>query len=513
MTGTGNLRLWLVLLAAICLLTGGCLPARQRLYEEVITNRREAYKLWRDGELAPPHGARREDLTPALEGEMTLQDALKLAMLYNPSLRAVLEEKEKARGRVTESYSEALPKLTATATYRRLDEVAGFDVGGRSVSLGAPNNYSTDLTVSQPLFKGGAISAALLAARLYAYLADEAVRGAVQDVIYRVARAYYDVLLAEQVHQVTKEAWESATAHLRHVQKKQAAGMATEFDVLRAQVEVSNFEAAMIQQGNRRNLALTGLLRLIGASQRSHIQLSDQLTYRPVKPVLEEAVRIAYENRPDLYQAEFDVRLRRQALRIAKSKYWPTVEALFTQTWSRPDPHVSTADQWGRRWTASAVLSWPLFDGLRREGKIIQDRASLRQSRIRLRDAEQQALLEIRRALVDLRDAEKSVESQKLSLKSAREALRQVQVGYDNGIYTDLQVTDARAALTKAGSLYYEALHAHTVARLSLEKALGLLAPPPGVGEVPREPPAPASLEPFAASQQPVQQGTPDRGN
>jgi len=244
-------------------------------------------------------------------------------------------------------------------------------------------------------------------------------------------------------------------------------------------------------------LAKTRLLKAMGVSQETEVELADELSYEPVRPILDEAVRIAHLNRPDLYAAELGVRLQQEAVRIAKSRYWPKVDALFTQGWSRPDPHTST-DDWGRNWTAGVQVEIPIFDGLRREGQLIQEKATLRKRKVELLDAEERALLEIQQAMLSLRG---------LNLERAKEGLRLAGVGYRQGINTEVEVVDARAALTRARGLYYQAIYAHTVARLALQRAMGILGPPAGDRAVPKEPPVrPAHIEQFAPAPRPATQ-------
>ena len=472
-------------------LLGGCVSS-DALYEDVRASRTAAYRQWQ-------HDRQTEQASETrLSGKLTLQDGLKLALANNKQLLATVQDKAAARGGVVESYSAVLPAVTASGGYTRLDSVSSFSVGGTSVSLGQVNNYSVDLAVSQPLFRGGAITGQLRSAQLALCLSDEGVRAQVQQTIYDVARAYYDTLLAQQLFTVNEEAVKSAEAHLADVTRKRAQGVASEYDVLRAQVDVSNFRAEMIQQRNRIHLAKTSLLKAMGVSQDSVVELSDDLVYASMKPVLEEAVRLAHENRPDLYQAELGVRLQREALRITRSRYWPSVDATFTQQWTRPDPHDSMLDAWGGAWSGGVVARWTLFDGLAREGAVIRDKAVLKRRNIELLDAQERALLEVQQAVLSLRDAEEFVESQRLNLQRAQEGLRLSEVGYREGVNTEVEVTDARSALTRARALHYQTLYDHNLARLNLQRAMGILGPKPGATVVPAEPPArPSRIDEF----------------
>jgi len=206
--------------ALLCVLAGGCMDS-QYYYRDVHASRVASYQRW--------HRASTQEAAamPAVKGKLTLQDAIKVSLLYNKPLQAVLQDKEVARGRVIESYSEALPNVSVVGNYTRLDELGGFNAGGQTVTIGELDNYSVDLQVRQPIFRGGAISAALRAAQIFSYLKDETVRNQVQATIFDVARNYYDALLAQQLYKVNRDAVVSAEAHLDDVRTKLKNGVAS----------------------------------------------------------------------------------------------------------------------------------------------------------------------------------------------------------------------------------------------------------------------------------------------
>ena len=456
-------------------ISAGC-ASRDSLVRDIRETRTAAYNQWVKMRQAE------EESEVTISGKLHLADAVKLAIRQNKELQATLQEREIARGRVIESYAAALPKVNVKGTYTRLDQVNTFDVGTVSIALGDEDNYSIDLSVSQPVFRGGAIGAALRAARLAELLSDEAVRSALQSTLYGVAQAYYDALLFQHQYEVNKDAVDSAVVHLEDVKKKRRLGVASDYDVLRAEVDVSNFRAEMIKQRNNVDLAKSRLLKAMGVLQKGDILLADELEYRPMEPVLEEALRIAHENRPDLYRAEIEIRLREEALRVARSEYWPKVDAFFTELWGKPSPKSATTNKWDDTWNAGVSLHLSIFDGLGREGRVQQEKAHLAQSRFRLANTQEQTFLQIRQTLLSLRNAEEFVESQKLNLGRANEGLRLAEVGYREGVASEIEVSDARSALTRARGLYYESVYGHMVSRLVLQLAMGILGPRQGEG-------------------------------
>ena len=99
-----------------------------------------------------------------ISGELTLEDAVKVALTYNWNLKIVVKERGVAEGLITQAWGEALPVVSLNANYTRLDEVPSFEIADRVITIGSLNNYSAGVTVDQPVFRGGAVRAGLRAA-------------------------------------------------------------------------------------------------------------------------------------------------------------------------------------------------------------------------------------------------------------------------------------------------------------------------------------------------------------
>jgi len=463
--------------AVLFALTAGCAPTRQEYYAHLRRARLEAYRDWQEG--------RDEERSLRVDGNLDLDSAVRLGLKRNTQLLATLQEKERARGGVIEAYSELLPDLTFSSSYTRLDQPI--------VPGGSKDIYSYSFLVTQPLFRGRAFIAQR-AAKLATFFSDETVRSAVESVVFDVAQAYFDSLLAEHLVGVQEISLEATLAHMQSVEQRKEQGVATEYDVLRARVEVSNVQAVLIAERNARDVARTRLYRAMGVSQRSQAHLTTPLSYVEGAPSFEEAVRIAFVNRPDIYLANMDVDIQREIVNDAYMGYLPTVDASYLALWSRPDPNNPANAHWDNTWQAGVQLDWTLFDGLSREGRIIQEKAVLRQRAILLMDAEQGAIQQIESALKGMRNAQELVETQKLNRERAKRALELVEEGYKVGVNTEIEMLDARSALTTAAGLYYTALHRHTIARVGLQRALGLLGPAPGADKVPESVVSPGDL-------------------
>ncbi len=448
------------------MLLGSCV-SQQAIQQDLRSARNKAFRKWSSQKAQKPKAE------TVIQGKLNMEDALKLALSHNRTLQKVLEEKNVAKGRIFESYGGVLPNLSLNGKYTRKNSDSK-EYNGQSYK-GQLDNYSGSLSVKQPVFRGGAATAALRASRYYDILTDENIREAGQSTVHETVKAYYGVSLIQEQYRVTKTYANLAEAHLKDVKIKQKFGTASDFNVLRSQVELSNARAEMISYQNKLHQATTSLLKTMGMSQESRVELADRLTYEPLSPDEEEVIHKAFLNRPDLAIAELTVKLQEESLNKAYSGYWPTIDAFYTHNLSKPDPYLSTKNDWGGAWSAGIEMNVPIFDGLGREGRVMQARSILKQQHIALLDTRERTLFEVRNAVLNLRDAAEFVDVQKLTLEQAKEGLRLAEVGYREGTLDQVSVLDTSAALTKAQLLYYKSLYDHAIARLDLQKVMGIL--------------------------------------
>lgn len=305
--------------------------------------------------------------------------------------------------------------------------------------------------------------------------------------MYDATGAYYAVLLVQQQIKVAENALKLAETLLRDVETKRKFGVASDFNVLRSQVEVSNARAQAIVFRNRLHSATADLFRTLGVAQDSGVVLTETLDYRPETADERAAYERALRDRPELRNADLTVKLREQSVQVARSEFFPKIEAFLGETYAKPDPLVSGLNDWGDSWRAGVTVRFNVFDGGKNRGRLIQERAAFRQAEIDLLDAKENVRLDVTKAVSSLQDAAEAVDVQKQTREQAAEGLRLAEVGYREGTLDQVQVLEARAALTQAQLYYFTSLYSHAVARLDLARAQGALTPPgpvvaPGVG-------------------------------
>jgi len=467
------------------LLLSGCV-SQHAIENDISRTNEQAYHDWQSdyasrdsltgdsSRVQPKSYEEPSNKVPLISGKLNLQDAMKLALIYNRNLRKAVAEKVYANGQILSSYGNVAPTADVSGTYTRKNEVNTFNFGGNKFQSGFLNNYSVTLSIEQPIINARGILG-LRASQLYRTLTDKQIQTATENTLYQVEQQYYHVLMLQKQYQVRQENVKYSQASLNDVQNKVKYGTATHFNLIRAQVDLSNAKTQEIQAKNDLEQAKATFFNTLGVSQNSQVALDDSLDYESINTNQGKAIQTALQNRPDLASSKLNVELQKSSLKSMYARYLPTVSAYFDQTWANPAPlTVPPTQSWGYLWNAGLRLNWSIFN-LDREGSIQQERSTLRQQKLTYLDTQQQVIYDVHSAVMALQNAEQSVEAQKLTVQQANEGLKLAQAQFKQGTIDQVSLLEARQALSEAQLSYYSSLFQHKVARLDLLKATGQL--------------------------------------
>lgn len=476
-----------LLLSGSLLITGCVNSDVSQTHEEIVqtlSNRMES----RSPEKAKDAPNTPTDNLPVLSGDLNAADAVKLALANNKELKIAYLSRSKADGLLMQARSGTMPEAALAAQAE--STLTGPSESSHSTEEVSDDRYSVGVTITQPLWRSGSVSAGLRYAKLYVASTDLTIREQVQTTVRRVLEKYMAVLLEQHLVRVYEEAAGVAERLLQTTISRRQQGTVSDYDVLRAQVEVANTKAAFINEKNALQSAIVSLLQVMGTSQNSQVKFTGELTFAPEAYDLNQASAKAAVLRPDLAKAVASLKMAEENIRIAHSAFGPSADAFATGDYSN-----YTEEEWNDEWTIGAKVSLTLFDGFKRRGKVIEVRAARDQAAETLRDLEEKVHVEVINALLQLKYADELYQSQKMNIDLAREGLRMLEAGSSRGKNTQVEVLDAQAALTKAMGAYYQAIYAHGLARLSIRSATGSLSPEEPVDNL-IKPSAPAPAAP-----------------
>jgi outer membrane protein TolC len=415
-------------------------------------------------------------LAPRASAEaLTRAEAVARALAANPDMRKAQEDLVILRGRADEALADALPdvKLLGTGTRYRdpgLLNSSSFDAFPpelrESLTPVPANLFEGTAELRQTIFSfklGKAIRAAKLARQMGA---EEVVR-ARQATALLAVRAYNDFVLGLEKVAVARKAVVQKEKHLEMARNRRQAGVATELDVLRSQVDLENTRAMLLRLSGQAELARGNLNATMVQPIDAPIEPVDRLEYAPLEVTLEDAVRQAWDSRPEAKAILLNERIYEQLVGVAQAEGRPSLDFYGQYGWSVRTPS-NFFERDFTKWNAGVTLTIPVFDGFRTRGKVAQARAErnkVTQDRIAL---ENRIRLEAKEGVDRLAVAKSVLEAAELNVNQAQRALEMTQANYQHGAATTLDVIDAQAALTEAESNRLLGLYDHANARATL---------------------------------------------
>jgi len=406
-----------------------------------------------------------------LPASLDLKTAITYAVEHNFAIQQARERIREQDGLIVEVRGAVLPNIGVSGFYSLEDEeLANF--------INFDQNWQIALEVTQLVYAGGGVRAALNAQDLVKQSALLELEAVINDQLLRVRTSFYDVLLAREQIAVQEQNIELLQEQLTTSQNRLEAGTVSNFDVLRAQVELANAQPALIRARNNYRVSIDELRYALGyderdpANVRRSPEIVGNLDFVPVAFDLESALSSARLNRPELKQLDTIVKAREAGLTIARSGRLPTVSVSGGYALRRDFSTTSFSSSL-TGWTVGASASWSIWDGAATRGRITQALSQKEQARLALMDVSLAVEVEVRRALADLDGATELTSAAVQVVGQAEEAVRLADARYGAGTTTQLDVLAAQVALTSARNNLVQANYAYNIASANMRRAIG----------------------------------------
>jgi outer membrane protein len=421
-------------------------------------------------------------LLVSVAGAETLSraDAVRIALQANPEVLKSREQLKYLDGRITEEKAAAFPDISTRATmYRYVDPsflnspmIDSFVAGLGAELKPIPSNiFEGGLDVRQTLYSFK-VGKAIRAAQLARQLGGADLRRAQQQIALETVQAYNALLYATEQVRVQQNALAQKEKHLEMTRNRRAAGVATDLEVLRAEVSVENQRAEVTRAEGGVELGRAQLNALMLRPMEAPISPTDTLKYEPADFLPDDVIQTALSNRPDLAVAELSEGVREQLVGLAKAEHMPSFDFVGSlgQSTSKPKNFV---DSNFSKWTAAVNVRLPLFDGKRTAGRVAQAEAEAGKARQDKLALQNRIRLQAMDALVKLNVAARLISAAQMNVEQAKKALGLTQANYNYGAATVLDVTDAENALVQAETILAQALQQHADARATVNYVMG----------------------------------------
>jgi outer membrane protein TolC len=422
----------------------------------------------------------------------TLNQAILTALQQNPTIQIARQEIERTKGLYIQMRAAALPQIGSTGTFQDTDPHLQVDHGlpagttptpgptstpGTTFDsfTGVERQYNVRIEATQVIFAGGRIVSQIRAADFTRDNSYYGFRNAIDQVVATVRQQFYQVLLNRALIGVQEDSVKLLQSQLQDQQNRFEAGTVPRFNVLQAQVALTNQYPLLILAQNNYRIAQLQLAKTLGLDfdpnrgDAAPLEAIGELEFRPRHIPLIKAIELAKERRPFLKQEKAIVLSNAEQVRVARSGFFPQINAtggseVRSSAFSDNPRDVSSGYIFG------VTGTWAIWDWGATYGAMKQARAILEESKITLDDAGRQVELEVQQSDSNLKQSAELVHATQESVGQAEEALRLASARLSAGAGTQLEVLNSRTEVTVAQSNRLQALYAYNAALAEFDR-------------------------------------------
>ena len=406
---------------------------------------------------------------------ISLDQAIKIALEESNTVKIANLTIQKSGYSKKGSYAALYPNISASGSYQRTikKQVMAMDFGGQAmeIEVGKWNNVNAGINASMPLINAQLWQSLKLSA-IDVELAVEQARSSKISMISQVKQAYYSVLLAQQVYEVYNNVYENATKNYEHTEQLYNAGKSSEYEYLRAQVNVKNAEPNLYSSMMAIDLAIWQLKAVMGIDLDARIGVQgniDQYKDEMMSYKLDSEMNL--DNNTTLVQLQLQGKQVERTLKMTKYQYIPTLSASFSYN------YIAMGDDFKFKWNPYSVaglsLNIPIFDGFSKRNSIRQYKATQNILKLNIEDTE-------RNLKIAFKNYENQIETYMKNYAAAESTLEVAQRSYDIaermyelGKATLLELNDAQLALVQAQLTMSQAVYNLMKTTAAIEELAG----------------------------------------
>ncbi|MCG6912160.1 MAG: TolC family protein [Deltaproteobacteria bacterium] len=391
-----------------------------------------------------------------------------------------------------------LPTLNLGMTYGPKLDFFGRPIATDSI-------YLSTASVEKPLYRGGELINAYRLGRKMTERAKFDLFRRQAGITETTAKAYYDLLSAQENVRYNEELDEQAKQTVALLKEKFAMGVALRVDVLEAEGRRNNIRYRLISARNDLVEAKGKMNVLMGRDPESDILVREEFPVPPLKADVKTLTATALEQRPDLLYQKEDAAFNQLKIALGESSRYPHLSLVGSYSWEG-DQFPGEEKEWavGVKLTFSLFdstlsssvarnrllenrfnfvgtaanydsksVNLSLFDGSSKKIDVEKARAAYRLAKNRLAQAKRNAAADVQEAINRLSEAEALLETTRSMVAYSKEKLKLLEKRLQLRETTELDVLDARTRLADAQVRYLKSLYAKAVDVVSLYRATG----------------------------------------
>lgn len=371
-------------------------------------------------------------------------------------------------------FSESLDEY-ATSNDSTLADILTFFANGMIPSETIKEgSLAGQIMLEQILFSGGKLINGVKAVKRYRSIQKLRYSLLEQEIITKTTDMFYQTILAKKVYDIQQEALSTATRHLNRVELLNQEGQISDFDLLRARLEVAKLRPSVVSAHNIYDIALTAFRKQIGYTAADLTLEGDFILPEIKSEDLETALDVASRQRVELELLSINTDISKIRYNAERGNYLPIVGlsagySIFTKA----DEYRIERDDFGTSYNIGIGFTIPVFTGFSNSARKISAKHGYLQAKLQEENTRDMIELEVRQNWQNLQYAVENYNVQLENIQMAERSLQLAQVRFENQVGIQLEVFDAQMTLNAIKLSYYNSIYEIISANQKLIKAMG----------------------------------------
>lgn len=407
-----------------------------------------------------------------------LEEALQLGIQNNRQLKMANTDVAIAKENISQSKIAKTPRLGLNSSYSYIgDPKVYYGFYESSTTIDYYHQQATGSLVGLiPIYLGGAINNQIEQQKLISQMKESVVQMTEAEVKLAIAQQFFTLEKLYQQIEATKQNIVNTELRIKQLKSRVANGQNLKSDLLRTEMQQSNFKVSVFQDANNIKLVSNYLDILIGLSAEIILKPDVLGVALPPEDIdLQKSLTEAYQNRIEIKQSELGIQLSEASLRLTKSGFKPYVNANFIFNSQYPAQWPNYIENTLNFWAAAVTLGWDISSLYNLKHRVNGNKLEIEKNTIALEATKDKIDIDVNKAYVKYAESLEIIPTFKKNVELSQSNYKIVKSRYDNDFALISDMVDAEIQLNASKISLINANLDLMIQYYSLQFAMGKL--------------------------------------
>lgn len=423
-------------------------------------------------------GITRAQTTPSDTVVLSLQQCVEIALQDNPTIKVADLEVKRMDYSKKEVQASLFPSIDFSLAYQRSIELQtlNMNMGGQStkIKMGSDNMWNMGFSAAMPLVNA-ALWKSICMSETQILASLESARASRLDMVNNVNKAYYALLLAYASRDVIRQNYDIAKLNADVYKKQFEQGTASEYDVLRSSVQVTNIEPELLQADIAIRQCELQLKVLMGMD--ASVSIRPDITLEQMRSDMfgyTASLNTSLEDNTSLRSLDIQTKLAKQNETLKKFAWIPTLAVSYNMNWnSLSNGNALKNQEFNPYSTVGLAVSVPIFSGGSKYYSVKQAKVQSKELALQRENLVNSLNMQVDLAIDNINRQVRQIEASEQGMNQAAKAYEIMQKSFEIGAASYLNLRDSELANTSARLAYLQSIYNYLISSSELDMLLG----------------------------------------